>query len=65
MGLATALQALHGGASDLDGTIIEEKITRAAGAEGPPGMTAERMMEVIRAEGLDPVERNALYRSSF
>ena len=65
MGLATALQALHGGASDLDGTIIEEKITRAAGAEGPPGMTAERMMEAIRAEGLEPVERNALYRSSF
>lgn len=65
MGLATALQALHAGASDLDGTIIEEKITRAAGAEGPPGLTAERMREAIRAEGLEPVERNALYGTRF
>lgn len=65
MGLETALRALHAGASDLDGTIIEEKITRAAGAEGPPGLTAERMMDAIRSEGLEPVERNALYGLEF
>jgi aminodeoxyfutalosine synthase len=32
MGIPTAMKALHAGASDLDGTIIEEKITHAAGA---------------------------------
>ena len=64
-GLETALSALHAGASDLDGTIIEEKITHAAGAESPVGLTASGMMEAIRAEGLEPVERNALYGTGF
>ena len=35
MGIQTAMKALHAGASDLDGTIIEEKITHAAGATVP------------------------------
>ena len=63
LGLEAALRAWHGGASDLDATIIEEKITRAAGAEGPPGLTAQSMVESIRAQGLEPVERNARYQA--
>lgn len=61
MGISTAMKALHAGASDLDGTIIEEKITHAAGASSPVGMTPEHIQELIRAEGLIPVERDAKY----
>ena len=61
MGIETAMKALHAGASDLDGTIIEEKITHAAGATVPVGMSPERMKSLITNEGLVPVERDALY----
>ena len=61
MGIETAMKALHAGASDLDGTIIEEKITHAAGATVPVGMSPERMQDLIKKEGLVPVERDALY----
>ena len=61
MGIETAMKALHAGASDLDGTIIEEKITHAAGATVPVGMSPERMKSLISNEGLTPVERDALY----
>ena len=45
----------------MDGTIIEEKITHAAGATVPVGMSPERMKSLILNEGLEPVERDALY----
>lgn len=62
LGLDVARRALHAGASDLDGTIIEEKITFAAGSEAGQGLSVTAMEELIRAEGLRPVERDALYR---
>lgn len=61
MGIPTAMKALHAGASDLDGTIMEERVTHAAGADSPVGMSAARMQELIRGEGLIPVERDAKY----
>ena len=63
MGIETAMKALHAGASDLDGTIIEEKITHAAGATVPIGMSPQRMRELIENEGLVPVERDAKYET--
>jgi aminodeoxyfutalosine synthase len=57
------MKALHAGASDLDGTIIEEKITHAAGATVPVGMSPERMKALIAGEGLVPVERDAKYET--
>lgn len=63
MGIETAMKALHGGASDLDGTIMEEKITHAAGATVPIGMSPSRMCSLITAEGLVPVERDAKYET--
>ena len=42
-------------------TIIEEKITHAAGATAPVGMSPDRMKSLILNEGLEPVERDALY----
>ncbi|HSQ41337.1 MAG TPA: aminofutalosine synthase MqnE [Fibrobacteraceae bacterium] len=62
LGLDIARQALHAGASDLDGTIIEEKITYAAGSEEGQGLSATAMRQLIEEEGLRPVERDALYR---
>ena len=63
MGIDTAMKALHAGASDLDGTIMEEKITHAAGAKVPVGMSPSRMRELIIGEGLTPVERDAKYET--
>lgn len=63
MGIETAMKALHAGASDLDGTIIEEKITHAAGAKVPVGLTPAKMQEYIRNEGLTPIERDAKYET--
>ena len=63
MGIDTAMKALHAGASDLDGTIMEEKITHAAGAKVPVGMSPSRMRELILGEDLTPVERDAKYET--
>lgn len=63
MGIPTALKALHAGASDLDGTILEEKITHAAGASSPIGMSASQIRELILNESLIPIERNAKYET--
>ncbi|MEE0876527.1 MAG: aminofutalosine synthase MqnE [Fibrobacteraceae bacterium] len=63
MGIDTAMKALHAGASDLDGTIIEEKISHAAGANAPIGLTPQRMKELILNEGLTPIERDAKYET--
>jgi len=41
LGLDVARLALHAGASDLDGTIIEEKITKAAGSVAGQGLTVD------------------------
>jgi len=54
--------ALQFGADDLDGTIIEETITHAAGATTDAGMTRGDLERIIRAAGRDPVERDTLYR---
>ncbi|MCL2207989.1 MAG: CofH family radical SAM protein [Fibromonadales bacterium] len=61
LGLETALKALHCGASDLDGTVMEERISRAAGANAPNELTASRLQKLIKEEKLVPVERDAYY----
>jgi aminodeoxyfutalosine synthase len=42
---------------------MEEKITHAAGAKVPVGMSPSRMRELILNEGLTPVERDAMYET--
>lgn len=54
--------ALKFGADDIDGTIIEEKITHSAGALTGECMTAEQLVSLIRAAGKTPVERDSYYR---
>ncbi len=50
------------GADDIDGTIIREEITHAAGARTPQGLTRSQLVDLIREAGRVPVERDALYR---
>jgi aminodeoxyfutalosine synthase len=54
--------ALRFGADDLDGTVVREEITHAAGASTPQGLTAADLAHLIRAAGCEPVERDTLYR---
>jgi aminodeoxyfutalosine synthase len=63
MGEETASMALHFGASDLDGTIGEERVAHAARAQSPAGLARERIIRLIRDAGRTPVERDALYNA--
>lgn len=60
-GLDEAVQSLHCGADDLGGTLIEEKITRAAGASHGSYVPAAELHRRIEAEGLKAVQRTTLY----
>jgi aminodeoxyfutalosine synthase len=62
LGQDTASAAIHFGASDLDGTIGQEKIAHAALAKSPVGMAEEAMVHMIQEAGKVPVQRDALYR---
>lgn len=53
--------ALSFGADDLDGTIIEERITHTAGASSAKGLTREQMQDMIRKAGFTPVQRDSFY----
>ena len=63
LGEKLAQTALHFGADDLDGTILEEKITHSAGATSAVGHAKETMIRLIRNAGMEPVERDAFYNS--
>jgi aminodeoxyfutalosine synthase len=54
--------ALLFGADDIDGTVIEEKITHYAGATSREGLTKDYIVNLIRRAGKVPVERDAFYR---
>ena len=61
IGEQTASIAINFGASDLDGTIGEERIAHAAKAASPVGLARTRMLRLIGDAGKIPVERDALY----
>ena len=54
--------ALRFGADDIDGTVVREEITHAAGARTPQRLTPETLKHLVRAAGCEPVERDTLYR---
>jgi aminodeoxyfutalosine synthase len=61
-GLTTAQLALNFGADDLDGSVVEYKITHDADGYGTPDtMTRDDLLELIRDAGFTPVERNTRY----
>jgi len=61
MGEASASIALHFGADDVNGTLVDERIAHAARAESPAGLAREQILRMIRDAGKVPVERDALY----
>lgn len=62
MGVKLAQMSLAFGVDDIDGTVIDEKIYRMAGADSPEAMTAKDLQALIRDAGRIPVERDTLYK---
>lgn len=61
LGLKVAQLSLLFGVDDLDGTVVEEKITHAAGAETDQSISREELLSLITEAGRIPVERDTLY----
>jgi aminodeoxyfutalosine synthase len=61
VGLKLAQVSLAFGVNDLDGTVVEEKISHAAGVDTGQELTRAELVRVIRAAGRIPVERDTLY----
>ncbi|MGA2675686.1 MAG: 5-amino-6-(D-ribitylamino)uracil--L-tyrosine 4-hydroxyphenyl transferase CofH [Methanobacterium sp.] len=62
LGIRMAQLALCCGANDLGGTMMEDKISIAAGASYGEHLPREEMFKVITAIDRMPVERNTLYQ---
>jgi aminodeoxyfutalosine synthase len=61
-GLSTSQLALNYGADDMDGSVVEYKITHDADGFGTPDkLTREDLLELIRDAGFQPKERNTRY----
>jgi FO synthase len=61
LGVEGAQAVLRAGANDLGGTLMNESISRAAGAEHGQEMPPEAMEAAIRAIGRTPRQRTTLY----
>jgi aminodeoxyfutalosine synthase len=53
--------ALNYGANDLDGTIMEERVTHAAGAHTPLKLPQETILTLVRGAYKIPAERDTFY----
>jgi FO synthase len=61
LGAAGVAAALRAGVNDLGGTLMNESISRSAGAEHGQEFPPERMEELIRGAGRIPRQRTTLY----
>jgi aminodeoxyfutalosine synthase len=61
IGIKLAQISLHFGVNDIDGTVVEEKITHAAGADTEQAIPKDELIRLIRDAGRTPVERDTLY----
>ena len=62
MGLDAATEALRWGVNDLGGTLMEESISRMAGAGHGTMLTPEDLIGAARAAGRPAAQRDTLYR---
>lgn len=62
LGKKLAQTALHFGANDLDGTVVDERITFMAGGNTERQATIGEIVHLIQSAGREPVERDTLYR---
>ncbi|MBI5418042.1 aminofutalosine synthase MqnE [Candidatus Poribacteria bacterium] len=63
VGLDVAQLSLNFGVDDLDGTVVEEKITHSAGAETEQYISKDELVNLIKETGYIPVERDTLYNT--
>jgi len=61
LGEKIAQVSLLFGVDDIDGTVVEEKITHAAGAMTSEVLSREALVRMIQKAGKIPVERDTLY----
>jgi len=61
LGEKLAQISLNFGVDDLDGTVVEEKITHSAGARTAEFLPREELIRYIKSAGKTPVERDTLY----
>ena len=61
LGIKLSQVSLSFGVDDIDGTVKEEKITHAAGAETPEALSVQEIINLIKEAGREPVERDTLY----
>ncbi len=61
MGLRIAQRCLQGGANDFGGTLMEETISRSAGADHGQYIRPREFRRLIREIGRVPAQRNTLY----
>ena len=62
VGLKVAQLSTAFGVDDIDGTVVEEKITHMAGATTPEALSKQDLVDMIVETGHVPVERDTLYR---
>ncbi len=62
VGLKVAQLATAFGVDDIDGTVVEERITHMAGATTPEALSKDDLVSLIFETGHTPVERDTLYR---
>ena len=62
LGSRGAARLLDAGCNDVGGTLINENISRAAGADHGQEMTAEELEGLILGAGRAPLRRNTLYQ---
>jgi len=61
LGEKVAQVSLNFGVDDIDGTVVEEKITHSAGAQTREALSREELIHLIKEAGRIPVERDTLY----
>ena len=61
VGVKLAQVSLAFGVDDLDGTVVEERISHSAGAQTDQAIPREELVRLIRDAGRIPVERDTLY----
>ncbi|MEW6618101.1 MAG: aminofutalosine synthase MqnE [bacterium] len=61
LGVKLAQVSLSFGVDDLDGTVVEEKITHSAGAKTPQELSKKELINLITEAGRIPVERDSTY----
>ena len=64
MGAEGIKQLLNVGVNDLGGTLMNESITRAAGAEHGQELSASYLEEIINESGRTPMQRTTLYQQA-